>query len=193
MHNRFNSLIFAFTMYRLLYAFPILVLLFSSCTKPPEDLSKIRIYTGPVVTAHDIITTYTDSGALVVEMHAPLQTEYNDGDREFPQGILVNFYNEQHVLSSRLTARYARFDRATEIYIGTGDVVIENFLEHKKVNTEELRWNRSDKRVFTDKFVRITTPDGLLTGTGLTAAQDFSTYRILKPETQTDNSKNDIL
>ena len=173
--------------------FLVLPALLVACGKPPEDLSKIRIYTGPVVVANNIVTLYTDSGEPVVEMHAPVQSEFSDGDREFPKGIKVDFYNEKQQLSSRLTARYARYDRATEIYIATGDVQIENFIEHKKVNSEELRWNRFKKEVFTDKFVRIQTPDEVLTGTGLTAAQDFSTYRILKPATTINKSDNNIL
>lgn len=158
-----------------------LTLLFSACERKVEDLTKIRIYSGPIMVAHNITTIYSDSAQMVVEMHAPLQSEFNDGDREFPKGIKVDFYNEKGQLSSRLTSRYARYDRATEIYIATGDVVIDNFLEKKRVNSEELRWNRAEKRVFTDKFVRIKTPDEVLTGMGLTAAEDFSTYKILKP------------
>ena len=62
-----------------------------------------------------------------------------------------------------------------------GNVKLESIQKHQKLTTEELFWNRKDKQVYTDKFVIIETGEDVLHGQGLTAAQDFSTYRILKP------------
>jgi len=159
----------------------LIVLSFAACNTKEVNPADIAYYSGPVATAHNLRTTYSDSAKTKVIVNSKLQLEYTDGDREFPKGIQVDFFNPDGKNAARLTANYARYEKQTNLYIATGNVIIKDFIETKTLNTEELRWNRAEKRIFTDKFVRIQTATELLTGTGLTAAQDFSTYRILKP------------
>ena len=139
-------------------------------------------YKGPLVVAHNIRTIFTDSAQPKIDMTAPVQNEYANGNRTFPAGITIWFFSEKGVKESRLTADRAYFDKATEIYTGRGNVVVENTTKKERLKSEELKWNRFEKRVYTDKFVRIETPTETLLGEGLTAAQDFSTYKILKPK-----------
>ncbi len=155
--------------------------LISSCEEPKKPEAKLKIYGGPVMTAKNIATVYSDSGKTKLVISGPLQLQYNDGDREFPKGIQVDFFDEAGDSNAILTANYARFDKATDIHLALGNVIIFNKKERRKLNTEELRWNRSTRKVYTDKFVRIETPTEILTGHGLTANQDFSWYRITRP------------
>lgn len=177
----------------------LLVLLFIAtsiwaCQHKTVDPNEVTTYSGPIVTGKHVETRYSDSSILRVIMKAPLQYEYQSGDREFPHGLHIDFFDEKGVFTSTLDCRYARYDRINDIYIAIGEVVINNRVEHKKLETEELKWHRVTKRVFTDKFVKITTPKELLTGQGLEAAQDFSTYRIVKPVgTAQSSSEADIL
>ena len=55
-----------------------------------------------------------------------------------------------------------------------------NIKNNERLNTEELFWNPTDEEIYTEKFVRIETEDQILLGQGLTADQDFSTYKIEK-------------
>lgn len=159
----------------LLWVVGLLVACSQEKTQIPKD------YNGPLMSATDIHTIFTDSAQPKIDMTAPMQNEYANGNRVFPKGITIWFYNEQGQLESKLTANHGYYDKATEIYTGKGNVVVENIIKHEKLNSEELKWSRFEKRVYTDKFVRIETPQEILLGEGLTAAQDFSTYRILKP------------
>ena len=154
---------------------------FSGCEEPKKPEAKLKIYGGPIMTAKNIATVYSDSGKTKLIISGPLQLQYNDGDREFPKGIRVDFFDSDGDSNAVLTANYARFDKATDIHLALGNVIIFNKKERRKLNTEELRWNRSTRKVYTDKFVRIETPTEILTGHGLTANQDFSWYRITKP------------
>jgi len=152
-----------------------------SCKNKTVDPAAITTYAGPVATVYDVKTDYSDSAKTKVVMQAPLQLEFQDGDREFPKGIQVDFYDPTGKNTSRLTSRYARYEKTYDIYIAKDSVVILDLVEAKKLNTEELRWSRPKRKVYTDKFVRIQTKQELLTGVGLEAAQDFSWYKILKP------------
>ena len=153
----------------------------SSCQNKVIDPNEVTTYSGPIVSAKNVETRYSDSAILRVVLKTPLQYEFNSGDREFPEGLHLDFYDEKGVFTSTMDSKYGRYDRLNDIYVGIGEVVIVNVLEQKKMETEELKWNRATKQIYTDKFVRITTPTELLTGMGLEAKQDFSWYRILKP------------
>lgn len=124
---------------------------------------------------------YSDSAVVKVEMKSPLQNEYENGDRIFPKGIELIFFDTDGLVNSTLTANHAKLDKKTGLYIVRGNVIITGVKEYKKMNTEELYWNPATKRVYTDKFVRIETKEEILTGNGLDAAQDFKAYKILYP------------
>ncbi len=155
----------------------LLLLCFAACK---EEKAVFAPYKGPMVRAENVRTVYSDSGQTRVVMTAPLQLEWAGGNRTFPQGIVIWFYNAKGDPESKLTARKGYYDKMTEIYTGRGDVNVENVAEQKRLKSEELKWSRYEKRVYTDKFVRIITPEETLYGDGLTAAQDFTTYKILK-------------
>jgi len=135
-----------------------------------------------MVVAKNIHTIFSDSARPKIDLAAPVQEEYISGNRTFPKGIAIWFYNDKGQKETRLTANRAYYDKATEIYTGRGNVIVENMTKNERLKTEELKWSRFDRRVYTDKFVRIETKEETLLGQGLTAAQDFSTYKILKPK-----------
>ncbi len=153
----------------------------SSCLEEAQIISEEDIYRGPSAEAVDIETLYSDSARLRVKLKAHKQLEYDNGNREFPEGIFIEFYNEKEELATTLKANHAVYEKASEIYTGTGDVVVIDLLQNKQLNTEKLHWSRRKREVYTDNFVKIQTPDEVLMGEGLTAAEDFSRYEIHKP------------
>jgi LPS export ABC transporter protein LptC len=165
----------------------VICLLLAACNGKVVSQAELKVYAGPTATATHVTTNYSDSGRTKVLMTAPLQLEYQDGDREFPKGIQLDFFDKYGNNSSRLTSRYARYEKTYDIYIAQDNVVVKDLIEAKTLNTEELRWSRPKQKVYTDKFVRVTTARELLTGLGLEAAQDFSWYRILKPTAETQD------
>lgn len=50
--------------------------------------------------------------------------------------------------------------------------------EGKKLETELLIWSEKEHRIYTDKFVKISTETEILFGEGLEAKDDFSEYEI---------------
>jgi LPS export ABC transporter protein LptC len=158
-----------------------LAFMLSQCTESKIKVADVSAYTGPLVVLTGVDTYFSDSAILVVRLAAPVQEEYDKGDRIFPKGLEVYFFKKDRTLSATLTARYGKFDKAKKLYTVTGNVVVRNVEEGKVLQTEELNWNPETKKVFTDKFVVIETPQEVLKGQGLEATQDFTSYRILKP------------
>jgi LPS export ABC transporter protein LptC len=154
--------------------------LFACGTKEVKTFKK---YTGPMLVGQNIYTNYTDSGKVKMRMWAPEQQEMETGDRMFPKGIKIDFYEKEKV-SSTLTANYATFSKVTGIYTVRNNVIIQSKDQQKKLNTEELKWlpKQHRVRIENDKFVRIQTKTEVLTGMGLDATEDFRSYKIKKPQ-----------
>lgn len=146
-----------------------------------RDTSTMQPYDGPLMEIMNMETLYSDSAVVRVMVQAEKQLEYEDGNSEFPDGIYIEFYDNNGDISSTLRADKGYFNQKEKLYTGKGDVEVMSYENDQKLNTEELHWKQDKAEIYTDKFVRIETADEILMGEGLTASQDFSKYRILKP------------
>lgn len=124
---------------------------------------------------------YSDSAVVRVIVKASKQYEYENGDREFPNDIFIEFYETDGTMSSTLEANSAYYTKEKDVYKAEGDVEVIGYIDPRKMNSEELFWEPQKEEIYTDKFVRIQSEDQISTGTGLVAKQDFSSYRILNP------------
>ena len=171
-----NLHIFRNAVYPLLLAGLIL-----SCSDTQEQLDEREVYDGAFHEFEGLEVWYSDSAVVVLMMQTEKVLRYENGDEEYPDGVYIEFFGKDTVKTSTLQADQAYYTAETDEYRAVGNVILESLEKQQKLNTEELFWNRRDKQVYTEKFVVIETQDDVLHGEGLTAAQDFSSYRILKP------------
>jgi LPS export ABC transporter protein LptC len=164
---------------RLLFTGVILTSL-AACDK--EDVKEIPEYTGPLSESEKIELYYSEVDKVKVKMQAELMYEFKNGDREFPKGIYLEFYDETGGVESTLRANEAYFFKEENKWRGRGKVEVKNFKEAQQLNTEELFWTPGNKKIFTDKFVTIRDEGNVLYGTGLDATQDLSKYEVLDIE-----------
>lgn len=162
----------------LFYIFSLLA--FFACSQNEKKIAFHEKYTGPLLEIDSVNTLLSDSAINKMRIIAPKQLEFVSGDRSFPNGLKIVFYKSNGKQESVLTANSGKYSKLTDLYTVTGKVIIENPEEKKKLTTEILNWNPVRKEVFTDKHVVISNPTEILEGEGLVAAQDFSTYKILK-------------
>lgn len=168
----------------LLYQRPVvtfLFLLFAYACQNKEVHQYEKPYKGPMMVINHIQALVSDSGKPQILMTAPEQQEFESGNRYFYKGIKIDFYDPDTTKKpSELTAKRCKYDKKKNLYTVTENVVIQNYVEKKKLETEVLHWDPLNHKIFTDKFVKIQTPEELLTGTGLESNEDFSSYKILK-------------
>jgi LPS export ABC transporter protein LptC len=162
------------------FKFPIFFLILS-CSSGLEKNKTFEAYSGPIMEADTVKIMYSDSAKVRVIVNATKQYEYENGDREFPNDIIIEFFEPDGTLSSTLEANSAYFTKETNLYKAEGDVEVIGYIEARKLNSEELYWEPDKEEIYTETFVRIQSEDQISTGTGLRAKQDFSSYRILKP------------
>jgi LPS export ABC transporter protein LptC len=155
-------------------------LFFSGCTS--QETAKPVLYEGPLSEAEDIVMHYSEKEVVKVLLKAKKIFEFQNGDREFPEGIYIEFYDEFGKMSSTLKANSAYYFKEENKWRGRGAVEVVNIEKMEQLNTEELFWKQDTKKIFTDKFVTIKLQNEVIYGTGLDAAQDLSTYQIKNPE-----------
>lgn len=96
---------------------------------------------------------------------------------EFPDGLKLFVYNEEGEVESELTANEGRMADNSDKLEVRGDVLIINE-KGEQLQTEELTWNKVDKKIKTDNFVKIFTEDEVIYGTGFEADENFTNYVI---------------
>ena len=168
--------------------FLFILLLSWSCSQ--QETAKPVAYAGPLREMENVDMFYTEKQTLKVKLQAKKIFEFQNGDREFPEGIYLEFYDEKGILTSTLRANTAFYFKTEEKWRGRGKVEVKNIAKNEQLNTEELFWKPDTKRIFTDKFVTIKQQTEILYGTGLDAAQDLSDYTISKPEGEFDVIEN---
>lgn len=154
-----------------------------ACRKEEPVDKKAVVYKGPLLETSNVLTFYSDSAKLQIKYTAPLEQQFESGDKLYPKGISVTFYSEggTQVLNT-LRGNYGKYDKNKNLYLIRGDVRVSNEQKRQSMKTEEMYFDQVAQRIYTDKFVRIETQTEILTGTGMTANQDFSRYTILNPE-----------
>jgi LPS export ABC transporter protein LptC len=158
----------------------------TSCQKSDPTAQKKPVeYKGPLLETNNALTLYSDSAKLKIKYMAPLEQQFENGDKLYPKGIDVTFYTDggTRVLNT-LRGNYGRYDKARNLYFIRGDVRVRNEEKQQSLRTEEMYFDQAKQLIYNDTtvMVRIQTPTEVLTGYGLTANQDFSRYTILKPE-----------
>ena len=131
----------------------------------------------------NVTINYNDSGRLKAKIFAKQLIGYKkDGNDivRMPKGVTGNFYNDEGKVESYLSAEKGISYQTQKITEVSQNVVVMNN-KGEKLNTEKLIWDQKKQIIYTDKFVRITTKNEILTGEGMESKQDFSDWVIKKP------------
>lgn len=153
-----------------------------SCKTDMEKIKKIAEGNDHFIEAgNDVEVLYSDSAKVRIKLTAGKVIRYltPEPSTEMPNGVKVYFYNDSMQTESRLTANYAiSYDNKDEM-IARNNVIVVN-LKGKKLETEELIWDQKKEKIYSNKFVKITTEDEIIFGEGMESNQTFTEYKIKK-------------
>jgi LPS export ABC transporter protein LptC len=158
------------------------ILLIVACGCSGNENTKPLLYEGPLREAQHVEMYYSEAQVVKVKMLAPLVYEFQNGDREFPEGIYLEFFDEGGILTSTLRANHAYYFKNDDQWRARGKVEVVNLVKNEQLNTEELFWKPTKEEIFTERFVTIRLQNEVLYGEGLEAKQDMSSYTIKKPQ-----------
>ena len=157
------------------------LLLIISCTgkdvKPKVDTS-FTVEELPAQESWNSTIFFTDSGktkAILYTGH--LQVFNNSKETILGDGVKVEFFNSLEKKTTTLTSKRGRVDEKTNDLYAIDSVVAVND-SGIVVRTEELKWRDKDRKIISDKFVTIDSPDEHIEGYGFESDQHLRNYVI---------------
>ena len=132
----------------------------------------------------DIVLHYSDSAITRVIVKGPEMWRYSDvknPSSKFVRGVEVEFLDPNGNPQGWLEADYAENKEIKKLMVCRGNVLLYNN-KNERLRTSELIWDEKEKIFYTDKFVKITRPDGDIQGYGFKANQNFTEFEILVVE-----------
>jgi len=155
----------------------------TSCSSnKPEEIKAISNREDlPALSYQELETVITDSGKVKYRFITPEMLSYKfkeDPYIDFPSGFHLFIYNSSGEVETQIKCMNAiYYEKPKELWELNNDVQGIN-TKGEVLNTEQLFWDMKEERLYTDKFVKITTPTQIITGTGLESDQTLSNWRI---------------
>jgi len=159
--------------------------LFTSCKNDVQTVLSLDVIdTLPELTARDIEILYSEKARVQIKLVSPYLVNKNEEESLllFPEGFTVFFYDSAMSLKTTITADYGISYEKKKLMEARHNVVVENMEKGEKLNTEELFWDREKQLIYSNKFVRLTTGEQVITGDGLTSVDPFDELIILNPK-----------
>jgi len=159
--------------------------IFIACEEPVEEVfltaEELNV---DVETTSDVELIYSDSAITSVIVKAPIMltnTKRGNQKQEFPEGVDVDFFDPRGRIQSELTCNKAtRYERDKKIVMQ--DSVVWKSSKGEILDTEELVWDERGEKVFSKRFVKITTETDVINGYGFEADQGFTKWKIIRPQ-----------
>lgn len=168
-------------------AFPAFILFFLflpflfSCENDTKEVNKLtKTDSIPVQTADTIEVFYSEMGYLKFKLNSPylINCPGEDAYNKFPKGFKVIMYDSLKREKNELTANYGVKYERRKIMEATGNVILINKLKGEKLTTEHLVWDEKTRKIYSDRFVTIRTPDKIIYGEGLVSDEKFDNWKI---------------
>lgn len=156
------------------------VMLFS-CGNPTSVIQQLASDdTLSGIVAYDIVFYRSDSGRVQVEVTAPMMSRQGDDSSflEFPQGFQARIFDNNHRVTSEISADYGINHTDIKMVEAIGNVKVENQQNGQSLYSDKLYWYQDTKMIYTRSKVRIIMPDKDITGDSLEAYENFDAYTI---------------
>ena len=140
-----------------------------SCKNDMQEVNKLTDDTlRPEMTGQNLVMIYSDSARIKYKVITPEYLKINKENEkyeEFPQGIHVISYDDAGKEAGSITSKYAKKLEEEMLWEARNQVVIIN-AEGKKLETELLYWDMKQKKIYSDRYTRLTSDGQIIEGNG---------------------------
>jgi len=174
-------MIFSFRKYGL-KVIPVMLMagiLFSCKNKIEEIRALTDVQNLPVQTTTDVEYFYSEIGVLKNKLTASQLDRYTGDDSrvEASGGFKMEFYDSLERKEAELSANRGVFIESQGLMTAQENVVFFN-VNGDSLQTEELIWQQDSAMIYTDKFCKISTQDGVIYSQGLESNESFTNYSL---------------
>lgn len=162
------------------------VILLSSCSNKLETIQSIMASdTIPILYSKNFFLKRTDSGRVVLIAQALIvkyMVKSSDTITLFPNGITVETFSDYPLVESKISANYAKHYGSKDLWEAKNNVVAINY-KGDTLYTELLYWDEKRKLIYSNKFCKIITEDGLLIGkNGFEADESLTRWKVINTQ-----------
>lgn len=152
-------------------AFAVAVIV-CSCGGKLRQAENLNMDESPVQTLDSMFLVQTENGMLKMRVEAGVMERYSNDTMSyelFPKGLSVFAYNDDGLLETTVRSDNARHEKTDEeeIWKAYGHVVVRNVINMETMETDTLYWDRAEKEIYTDCYVKLFSPKGYMQGFGL--------------------------
>lgn len=164
-----------------------LALVVYSCKGNLSEAEKLNLEQTPLQTVDEMFFLQSKNGKLQLRVEAPRMEVFEHDTVSydlFPKGIHVYGYSEEGMLETTIVSREARHDKFSggkEVWSAFGQVIVQNIVKKEKMETDTLYWDAEAKEIWTDCYVKMSSPDGLMQGYGMRSDEMARNAILLKP------------
>lgn len=154
----------------------------SACNHPIEGVPLVVQDTiFPVQTVYQSKVMYSEEGEVKVKLSCGILHHYEGEEpiTKMDSGVELLFFDSLDEVTSKLTSIRATMEKEQTILRALDSVVVVN-IDGDILETDELIWEKSQRKIYSDKWVKVTTPDEVIFGNGLVANEDFTNYTVKK-------------
>ena len=168
-------------------------LLFTTCVgcgsrKSPVSMATLRAEEAPDQETWSPILVISEDGRPLIHLAASYMARYDRPDSSYmvltgvdgsSERVRVDLFgadgDSSAVVYSDMLTYYDRERR----FVARGDVIVIT-RDDKRLESEHLAWTEIDRKVRTPGFVRIISPNRDVSGYGLVAAEDLSSFQLTR-------------
>jgi len=164
----------------------VIAILVLSCKEDLPVTESIDATVLPTQIIENMSVQQTDAGIVVLRVVATKMERFTQAKEpydNFPNGINVKAFTKEGLLETEIRSNYAKHISGTkeEIWQAYGQVVINNYIKGQKMFTDTLYWDKNNKKIFTQCYVKMTTPDVVMQGYGMESDDMARNAILLRP------------
>lgn len=161
----------------------VVLFLCLACSNKPEMSSDVVNRTeAPRLRADEITTLVSDSGITRYRITTKTWLVFDKTEEpywDFPDGLHLESFDEQFQVTSRLDCRRARYYEQRKLWQLDDSVRAMN-VNGDHFATQQLFWNQTSERVYSDSLITIDQNDKRIVGEGFESNQEMTRYTIRK-------------
>lgn len=176
-----NKLLYKIKSSRIAAILVAVLFLFNACAEGIQDNRDIPdIVNYPGLSANNMELFRSQYGKVHLKVKAQTVNVFSyqeEPKTEFPDGIVVEFFDDNMNVTSYLSANKAVYYEKENRWEAIGNVEAKN-IEGTLFNTEYIEWDEKTELIKSDRFIKVTDKDAIFIGRGFRAKQDFTDWKI---------------
>ena len=165
------------------------IMLYSGCSGKAES-TPLDFELTPMQVVRNMEILQTERGVTTMRMTAPTLQHFefrkDSTDQSYdyyPDGIHVDAYTSDGALETTVDADEARHitTPGQEEWKAFGNVRVVNIAKRERMESDTMYWVQDEKRIYTDCYVRISSPQGVMQGYGMESDERANRTILLKP------------